>query len=200
MMGTIYLFMHDQTICWKDEGGLMCAPPHVRTPEDCVTFFQGYDIVFIKDPTERALPADQRRAFEKRERELRELLARQRSQERQRINEERQKEAEARKLQRSETRYISGLWKGRVAQYTLAGKLVATYNSAREASRKIGAGLTSVVYACRDPRRSSHGYQWRWFEGPEPPARIGKFIDGRKLAAQARAHRRARTEKRKEVA
>ena len=193
MMDTIYLFMHDQTICWKNEGGLMCAPPHVRTPEDCVTFFQGYDIVFIKDPTERALPADQRRAFERRERELRELLARQRAEERRRVNEQR-------KAEEKKARYIAGNWKGRVAQYTLAGKLVATYNSAREASRQIGASPACVRYACLDPRRSSGGYQWRWYEGTQPPQNVGKFIDGRKLAAQARARRQARADKRKEVA
>ena len=201
---TIQLYVHDGLVSYDTDGGRMCCPPYVQTPQDCVTYFGGRPIEFIRDPHVKDMPPDQIRKAAARARELRELVNRERAEERRRISEARRIQAreQAAKLRASQPdmRYTSGNWRGHVAQYTLAGKLVGTYRSAREAARQLGVGLTCIIYACRDKGRSSSGYQWRWYSGDTPADRIGKFIDGRKLAAQARAHRRARTEKRKEVA
>lgn len=199
---TIQLYVHDGLVSYDTEGGRMCCPPYVQTPQDCVTYFGGRPIEFIRDPHVKDMPPDQIRKAAARARELRELVNRERAEERRRISEARRIQAreQAAKISHTDMRYTSGNWKGHVAQYTLAGKLVGTYRSAREAARKIGVGLTSITYACRDKGRSSSGYQWRWYSGDTPADRIGKFIDGRRLKAQAQAHLKARRQSKKEVA
>ena len=169
------LYMHEQTICWDEDGGRMTVPPHVQTPRDCMTYFAGREIVFIPDPHEQDLAPDQKRAFRKKDDELHELLRQRRAEERRRIEEEKKAGAPA-----QGTGHLTGRWKGRVAQYTLDGRLLKTYDSARDASRQIGVGLTCVVYACRGAGRSCHGYQWRWYLGEKPATKIAPYVDGRK--------------------
>lgn len=49
-----------------------------------------------------------------------------------------------------------------VYQYDLDGLLIATFSSAREASRKLGIGLSSITRCCRGERKQTHGYRFSY--------------------------------------
>lgn len=49
-----------------------------------------------------------------------------------------------------------------VYQYDLDGLLLATFSSAREASRKLGIGLSSITRCCRGERKQTHGYRFSY--------------------------------------
>ena len=180
----IKLYSHDGVLTYDTPGGTMTVPPHVRTPTDCAIYFNGIPFTFVTDPTDKLMTEGQQLAVRKRAREAWALSNRARRQERERQKAEAKAAGKA-KPATIDRRYSSGNWKGRVAQYTLEGKLVGVHRSAREAARNIGAGLTCVVYACRDAGRSCHGYQWRWYLGERPPRRIKPYIDGRSSKGRA---------------
>ena len=46
----------------------------------------------------------------------------------------------------------------KVYQYSLDGVLLATFSSAREASRQLGIGLSSITRCCRGERKQTSGY------------------------------------------
>ena len=49
-----------------------------------------------------------------------------------------------------------------VYQYSLDGLLLATFSSAREASRKLGIGLSSITRCCRGERKQTSGYKFSY--------------------------------------
>lgn len=49
-----------------------------------------------------------------------------------------------------------------VYQYDLDGLLIATFNSAREASRQLGIGLSSITRCCRGERKQTSGYKFSY--------------------------------------
>lgn len=49
-----------------------------------------------------------------------------------------------------------------VKQYTIAGKLVAKYESIREASRKTGCGDKEIVNVARGIFKQSKGFKWKY--------------------------------------
>ena len=166
-------------IIYDVPGGYMTTPPHVRTPKDCLNWFGGQHFTFVRRGVDNISNKIQRDSFLRKKEEAK------------RLQEEREK---AEKFQddkkdtswNKKSRRGLNAWRGRVAQYTLDGKLVKTYESTREAARCFNTSLTSISYACKAEGRSAHGYQWRWYLGDKPARKIGKFIDGRSQAAAAR--------------
>lgn len=57
----------------------------------------------------------------------------------------------------------------RIAQYTIDGILVRSYNSASEAGRSLGIRPSNIISAAshRDGRKKSHGYIWVWLDEPK---------------------------------
>ncbi len=49
-----------------------------------------------------------------------------------------------------------------VYQYDLDGLLLATFSSAREASRHLGIGLSSITRCCRGERKQTSGYKFSY--------------------------------------
>lgn len=49
-----------------------------------------------------------------------------------------------------------------VYQYDLEGQLLATFNSAREASKRLGIGLSSITRCCRGERKQTSGYKFSY--------------------------------------
>lgn len=49
-----------------------------------------------------------------------------------------------------------------VYQYDLDGLLIATFSSAREASKKLGIGLSSITRCCRGERKQTSGYRFSY--------------------------------------
>jgi|SRR5690606_22410631 len=49
-----------------------------------------------------------------------------------------------------------------VYQYSLDGLLLATFSSAREASRQLGIGLSSITRCCRGERKQTSGYKFSY--------------------------------------
>lgn len=49
-----------------------------------------------------------------------------------------------------------------VYQYDLDGLLLATFNSAREASKQLGIGLSSITRCCRGERKQTSGYKFSY--------------------------------------
>lgn len=49
-----------------------------------------------------------------------------------------------------------------VYQYDLDGILLATFSSAREASRQLGIGLSSITRCCRGERKQTSGYRFNY--------------------------------------
>lgn len=49
-----------------------------------------------------------------------------------------------------------------VYQYDLDGLLLATFNSAREASKVLGVGLSSITRCCRGERKQTSGYKFSY--------------------------------------
>lgn len=49
-----------------------------------------------------------------------------------------------------------------VYQYSLDGLLLATFNSAREASKQLGIGLSSITRCCRGERKQASGYKFSY--------------------------------------
>lgn len=49
-----------------------------------------------------------------------------------------------------------------VYQYSLDGLLLATFSSAREASRQLNIGLSSITRCCRGERRQTSGYKFSY--------------------------------------
>jgi len=49
-----------------------------------------------------------------------------------------------------------------VYQYSLGGVLLATFNSAREASSQLGIGLSSITRCCRGERKQTSGYKFSY--------------------------------------
>lgn len=49
-----------------------------------------------------------------------------------------------------------------VYQYNLDGLLIATFSSAREASKQLGIGLSSITRCCRDERKQTSGYRFSY--------------------------------------
>jgi hypothetical protein len=52
--------------------------------------------------------------------------------------------------------------KKKVLQYSLAGEILAQYNSVAEASKKSGVSKTCISRCCRNERRSSSGFIWKY--------------------------------------
>ena len=49
-----------------------------------------------------------------------------------------------------------------VYQYDLDGLLIATFSSAREASKQLGIGLSSITRCCRGERKQTSGYKFSY--------------------------------------
>ena len=49
-----------------------------------------------------------------------------------------------------------------VYQYTLDGMLINTFPSAREASKRLGVGLSSITRCCRGERKQTSGYKFSY--------------------------------------
>lgn len=49
-----------------------------------------------------------------------------------------------------------------VYQYDLDGLLIATFSSAREASKQLGIGLSSITRCCRGERKHTSGYKFSY--------------------------------------
>lgn len=49
-----------------------------------------------------------------------------------------------------------------VYQYDLDGLLIGTFNSAREASKQLGIGLSSITRCCRGERKQTSGFKFRY--------------------------------------
>ncbi len=49
-----------------------------------------------------------------------------------------------------------------VYQYDLEGQVLATFRSAREASKQLGIGLSSITRCCRGERKQTSGYQFSY--------------------------------------
>lgn len=49
-----------------------------------------------------------------------------------------------------------------VYQYDLDGLLLATFSSARQASKQLGVGLSSITRCCRGERRQTSGYKFSY--------------------------------------
>jgi len=49
-----------------------------------------------------------------------------------------------------------------VYQYSLDGLLLATFSSAREASRQLGIGLSSITRCCRGERKQTSGFKFSY--------------------------------------
>jgi group I intron endonuclease len=52
--------------------------------------------------------------------------------------------------------------KKKVLQYSLAGEILAQYNSVAEASKKSGLSRTCISRCCRNERKSSSGFIWKY--------------------------------------
>lgn len=50
----------------------------------------------------------------------------------------------------------------KIAQYTLEGNLLKTWNGLREIEKKLGVNYSSIVNCCRGRILSSHGYKWKY--------------------------------------
>ena len=54
-------------------------------------------------------------------------------------------------------------WK-KVAQYDLAGNLIATYGSAKEAAKATGYNYISLCGWCRGANKSKNDFVWKYVE------------------------------------
>lgn len=62
-----------------------------------------------------------------------------------------------------ESNSISDLRRKTVNQISLDGKIVASYDSASEASRKTGVSKTCITRCCRGEREQSGGFLWKYY-------------------------------------
>ena len=86
---TLYLYRRDGgVLCYDVPGGYMTVPPHIRTDKEAVEFFSGRKVEFIDNPHCDNVPEAMRLAAEARQREMRELVAMQRAEERRRLKAE----------------------------------------------------------------------------------------------------------------
>lgn len=69
----------------------------------------------------------------------------------------------------------------KIAQYTLDGKLVATFNKMSEITKATGISKYGVYCTCYGKLRSNGGFMWRFFEG-EPLKSIEPYSDKRQRA------------------
>lgn len=66
----------------------------------------------------------------------------------------------------------------KIAQYTLDGKLVATFNKMSEISKATGIDKYGIYCTCYGKLRSNGGFMWRFFDG-EPEKTIEPYSDKR---------------------
>lgn len=69
----------------------------------------------------------------------------------------------------------------KIAQYTLDGKLVATFNKMSEITKATGIDKYGIYCTCYGKLRSNGGFMWRFFEG-EPLKSIEPYRDKRQRA------------------
>ena len=66
----------------------------------------------------------------------------------------------------------------KIAQYTLDGKLVATFNKMSEITKATGIDKYGIYCTCYGKLRSNGGFMWRFFDG-EPEKSIVPYSDKR---------------------
>lgn len=69
----------------------------------------------------------------------------------------------------------------KIAQYTLDGKLVATFDKISEITKTLGIGRYGIYCTCYGKLRSNGGFMWRFFDG-EPEKSIEPYSDKRQRA------------------
>lgn len=69
----------------------------------------------------------------------------------------------------------------KIAQYTLDGKLVTTFNKRSEITKTLGIDWYGIYCTCYGKLRSNGGFMWRFFEG-EPEKSIEPYSDKRQRA------------------
>lgn len=69
----------------------------------------------------------------------------------------------------------------KIAQYTLDGKLVATFNKMSEITKATGIDKYGIYCTCYGKLRSNGGFMWRFFDG-EPEKSIEPYSDKRQRA------------------
>lgn len=53
----------------------------------------------------------------------------------------------------------------KVNQYDLQGVFIKTWDCSADAERKLNVAKTKIIATCKGKRKSTGGYQWRYFEG-----------------------------------
>lgn len=69
----------------------------------------------------------------------------------------------------------------KIAQYTMDGELVATFDKISEINKSLGIGRYGIYCTCYGKLRSNGGFMWRFFEG-EPLKSIEPYSDKRQKA------------------
>ena len=69
----------------------------------------------------------------------------------------------------------------KIAQYTLDGELVATFDKISEITKTLGIGRYGIYCTCYGKLRSNGGFMWRFFNG-EPEKSIEPYSDKRQRA------------------